>query len=297
PAVGHRRDGLAFRIGGDEVAVGVVEPDPPQVGRWRAVHVTAERQLHRTNGDVGGGSYAGSGDVLLGMLVNERDRAAQRGRGAVGPVLDGRLAERIVWKRSQGRRREQSRHVRGDQRVTRGTRADEHHVSHVGVAGLPHVGGLRRDRLVAGEPHGRRGAVRRRLRDLADEGRIDDDLFMLAAAEHGRAPVQWLTCQVDVPAGVPALGAAVAETGGPAVHLAENQLAVGPTSASRSMRKVMWSIPTGPMTLWASRMPTCSPWKRMLTAPRMPESRQRTESKSLASVTWPIMASLGRGRM
>ena len=80
----------------------MVEPDPAQVAARGRVEVAAERQLHGADGDVGRGGDVGKGDVLVGVLVDERGSPVQRGRRTVVPVLGGRVGERIVRERGQG---------------------------------------------------------------------------------------------------------------------------------------------------------------------------------------------------
>jgi hypothetical protein len=60
----------------------VGQPHPAQVFQRRAVQIAAERQLHRADADEGGGGDVSDADVFVSVLVNERDRAAQRGRVA-----------------------------------------------------------------------------------------------------------------------------------------------------------------------------------------------------------------------
>ena len=86
PPVGHRGDRVAGRVGGDQVVVGPVEPDPSQVIGRGGVQAPPEGELDRADGHVGGGDVGG-GDVGVGVLVDERDRPAQRvevvsGRGS-----------------------------------------------------------------------------------------------------------------------------------------------------------------------------------------------------------------------
>lgn len=63
-------------IGGEQVAVGAAKPDPSQVLRGSGAHVPAEGELDGADGDERGGGHIGNGDVLMGMLVDKRHRAA-----------------------------------------------------------------------------------------------------------------------------------------------------------------------------------------------------------------------------
>jgi hypothetical protein len=75
-----------LRVGGGELPVGVVQPNPAQVAQGRGVQVAAERQLDGADGDTGGGRDLGTGDVVVGVLINERGRAPQRGRGGIAAI-------------------------------------------------------------------------------------------------------------------------------------------------------------------------------------------------------------------
>ena len=63
---------------------------------------------------------AGDGDVLVSVLVDERGGAAQRGRGAVVPVIHSRVGERVVRERGQGGSDQEPGRAGDDQRRGRG---------------------------------------------------------------------------------------------------------------------------------------------------------------------------------
>src|SRR5215472_12972352 len=77
PPVGDGGDGVAGRVGGDQVVVGVVEPDPAQVFGRGGVQVPPEGELDGADGDRHGGGDVGDGDVGVGVLVDERHGSAQ----------------------------------------------------------------------------------------------------------------------------------------------------------------------------------------------------------------------------
>src|SRR6185437_16679402 len=124
----------------EKLPVSVVEPNPADVLRRSDVQMPAERQLHRADGDRRGSGYVGGGDGLVSVLVDVRQRAAQRGGGAVVPVLDGRLGDGVIREGGQGRDGQQPGRVSDQQRVIRGGRVGEHGVAHVAVGRSPHVG-------------------------------------------------------------------------------------------------------------------------------------------------------------
>src|SRR5262249_33957215 len=159
---GHR---VAFRVGGLQLTVGMVEPDPAQVARGGGVQVTAEGQLHGADGDAGGGRDVGQGDVLVRPGGDERDRAPQRGRGGVVPVRGGRLGQGVVGERGQRGGGEKPGRAGRDQRRVGRVRAGQE-VAQVVNGGRPLPGGRRGDGTVAGKPDRGRPPTRRGGRDL-----------------------------------------------------------------------------------------------------------------------------------
>jgi hypothetical protein len=87
----------------------MAEPDPAQVRQGSGRQVPPEGELDGARGDPGGGRDVGHRDVRVGLLVDERDRAAQRGGRAVAPVRDGRGGGRVTREGGQGHGRERRR--------------------------------------------------------------------------------------------------------------------------------------------------------------------------------------------
>ncbi len=75
-----------------------------------SVQVPPEGELHRADRDESGAGDVGDRDVLVGVLVDEGDRPAQRVGVGVVPVFNGGLGERVV--------REDGQHG-GDQKLGR----------------------------------------------------------------------------------------------------------------------------------------------------------------------------------
>src|SRR5262249_34320456 len=99
---GDSGDGCAGGTGGDKIPMSMIEPDTAQVLHRGGVQVPPEGELDGADGDVGGGCDVGDGDVPVGVLVDERDGAAQRAGVAVVPVLAGRINQSVVREGGQG---------------------------------------------------------------------------------------------------------------------------------------------------------------------------------------------------
>ena len=95
PPVGDASDGPSGRVGGQEILAGAVQPDPQKVGPRRGLQMTGERQLHGTDGDLGGSGDVRGADVAVRVVPDERDRPARGGRVGVAAVLDGGVGQRV----------------------------------------------------------------------------------------------------------------------------------------------------------------------------------------------------------
>ena len=120
PPIGDGADALLARVGGLELAAGVLEPDPAQVGQRGGVEVPAEGELDRARGDERGGGDVGQGDVTVGLVLDEADRSPHRlGMGAM-PVGARVLGVHGVGEDRQCRGGEQPGGLADDQRRGRG---------------------------------------------------------------------------------------------------------------------------------------------------------------------------------
>jgi hypothetical protein len=76
--------------------VSSVEPELAEVLRRGDVRVPPEGELGGADGHEGGRGDVGGGEVAAGVLVDERDRAPQGGRGAAEAVLRGEAGQRAA---------------------------------------------------------------------------------------------------------------------------------------------------------------------------------------------------------